>query len=263
MQRRTMIVGFAALGGCSPPVAAPAVPETLLFSQPASMPAYSNMNPPKGTPGITLWGSVEKFPCPPTAASSGMGEAHIVIDSASIPGNVKERNGLGSVVLGYSLQAWRKALAFRCTYDLKVTRVEHGPKSVAQVVAYFNFRDTRNNLNLWMGQLAWDSRFGKGGEAGWDAGTNTPFFIVASSGIGYQTYSEWRSFSFRVGSTEIANAARALRARYSQLSMSSDMADYSLTHFNINPEIYAASGENARIDTSIRNWRIYQQESKV
>jgi hypothetical protein len=263
MQRRTMILGFSALGGCSPPVAQPIAGERLIFSQPASVPAYSNILPPKDIPGVTLWGPVEKFPCPPTAATSGAGEVHIVIDSASIPGNVAARNGLGSVVLGYSLQTWLKAQSFRFSYDLKVTRASHGPKSVAQVVAYFNLRDTRNNTSLWIGQLAWDSRPEQGGDAAWDVGTNTPFYTTAASGSSNIPYSDWRSFSYRMGANEIASAAWALRARYPKLAISSDVADYSLTHFNINPEIYAASGENARIDVSIRNWRVYQQESKV
>jgi hypothetical protein len=262
MKRRSIIFGFAALGGCSSPAATPnSVPEvrfSQIFLQPPTLPTYNNVLPPKNEAGITLWGPIEKFPCPPTSAISGMGEAHIVIDSASIPGNIAARNGLGSVVFNYSFQPWIKADSFRITYDLKVTRAEYSANSVAQVVAYFNLLDQHSNTSLWMGQLAWDSRPGKGGDVSWDAGTNTPLYISTAPGLTALPYTEWKSFYFQLGAAEITGASAALRARYPKLALSSNIRDYALTHCNINPEIAVASGENARIDASIRNWQVYK-----
>lgn len=251
------------LAGCvvtgAPPPAVPSGPETVLAVQPAVVPAFSNVNPPKGVVGATLWGPVETLPAPPTAATSAGGALHIVIDSASIPGNVLARNGLGTIVLGYSLPAFRPAAWYRQSYQLRVPRADHGPVSVAQVVAYFNLHDRVNRTNLWLGQIAFDTRCGKGGDVGWDSLTNSPMFNVVASNFSCTTFSGWRAMTFDVGPAQITAAATALRARYPALKLSADPADYSLSHANINPELAVKPGEAARIDVGIRKWRISTQ----
>lgn len=245
--------------GAPPPPTAPSGPETRLAAQGATVPAFSNANPPKGTVGATLWGPVEKLPAPPTSVTSSAGVLDIVIDSASIPGNVAARNGLGTIVLGYSLPAFRQADWYRQAYHLRVPRADHGPASVAQVVAYFNLHDRVSRTNLWLGQIAFDSRCGKGGDIGWDAGTNTPMFNVVAPGFSCAPFTAWRSMSFAVGPAQITAAVAALKARYPALKLSSNPNDYQLTHANVNPELAVRPGESARIDVGIRDWRISTQ----
>lgn len=256
-------LALIALAGCvvtgAPPPVVPVGPQTVLAVQPAEVPAFSNVNPPSGTVGATLWGPVEKLPAPPTAVSSSAGILDIVIDSASIPGNVKARAGLGTIVLGWSPVAWVKAAGFRASYDLRVTRADHSSGAVAQVVAYLNLRDVANKASLWLGQIFFDTRCDKGGDVGWDAGTNTPMFNVVAPNFSCRTFGDWRSVSFAVGPAQIAAAASALRARYPALRLSSDLGDYELTHGNVNPEVAVKPGESARIDAGIKGWRITTQ----
>ena len=245
--------------GAPPPPTVPSGPETLLAAQGSTVPAFSNANPPKGTVGATLWGPVEKLPAPPTAATSANGVLDIVIDSASIAGNVKARNGLGTIVLGYSLPAFRQAVWYRQTYQLRVTRADHGPTSVAQVVAYFNLHDRTSRTNLWLGQIAFDTRCGKGGDVGWDSLTNSPMFNVVASNFSCTPFAGWRAMSFAIGPAQIVAAVAALRSKYPALKLSTDPGDYALTHANVNPELAVKPGESARIDVGIRDWRISTQ----
>lgn len=245
--------------GAPPPPTAPSGPETRLAGQGATVPAFSNANPPKGTVGATLWGPVERLPVPPTAATSANGVLDIVIDSASIPGNVAARNGLGTIVLGYSLPAFRQATWYRQDYQLRVTRADHGPASVAQVVAYFNLHDRTSRTNLWLGQIAFDTRCGNGGHVGWDAGTRTPVVNVLAPNFSCTTFGDWRPMSFAIGPAQITAAVAALKARYPALKLSSNPSDYAISHSNVNPEVAVRPGESARIDVGITRWQLSTQ----
>lgn len=250
------------LAFCAPPpptATYPGGPETVIAVQPATVPIYNDTSPPRGVVGATLWGPVERLPSLPTNATSSNGELAIVIDSASIPGNIAARNGLGSLVMGYSLPTFRAATWYRQTYQLRVTRAGHGPASVAQVVAYFNVLDRVNHTSLWLGQIAFDTRCSKGGDIGWDAGTNAPMRNILAAGFSCQPSGDWRSMSFDIGPTQITAAAAALRAKYPMLKLSSNPGDYSLTHANINPEIAVPAAAAARIDVGVRAWRVVTQ----
>lgn len=245
--------------GTPQPPTVPSGQKTALAVQGATVPAYSNVNPPKGEIGATLWGPVEKLPAPPTAATSAGGILNIVIDSASIPGNVKARNGLGTIVLGYSLPALRSAAWYEQRYQFRVTRADHGPASVAQVVGYLNLHDRTSRTNLWLGQIAFDTRCAKGGDVGWDAGTNTPMFNVVAANFSCATFADWRQMTFAVGPAQITAAVAALRAKYPALKLSTNPSDYSLTHSNVNPELAVRPGEAARIDVGIKGWQLATQ----
>lgn len=259
-------LALVALAGCTSVPSAPPLPsggpETVLVTQPATVPTFSNVSPPKGTAGVTLWGPVERLPSPPTAATSSNGVLDIIIDSRSIAGNVAARNGLGSVVLGYSFKVPVRAPQYHYTYDLRVTRADHGPTSVAQVVAYLNLHDQVNGASLWVGQIAFDTRCDKGGDVGWDAGTNTPMFNILAPNFSCRIFDAWLSMSFTVGPAQIAAAAAALRSRYPALRLSGNVADYELTHINLNPEVAVKPGEAARIDIGVARWQLSQQELK-
>jgi len=265
--RALVLFALLALSACSapPPVAAmgdpppPVAPETVRASQPAVVPTYNNVSPPRGAVGVTLWGPVERLPSPPTDATSAGGVLAIVIDSASIPGNVAAKNGLGTIAMGWSPVAWIQATWFKQAYRLRVPRADAYSGGVAQVVTYFNFRDRVNSASLWMGQVIYDTRCDKGGDIGWDQGTNTPMFNVVAAGFSCTPYGAWRDVSFNVGPEQLKAAASALRARFPTLRLSSNPADYSLTHANINPETATKLGGPARIDVGVSGWKLSTQ----
>lgn len=248
-----LLAGIIALAGCAvsappPQPVTPSGPETVLVTQPAEVPTYSNVNPPKGAAGVTLWGPVEKLPSPPTAVTTGHGEVNITIDSASIPGNVAARGGLGTIVLGYSFPTPVRAAQYRMRFDLRVTQAF----GIAQVVAYFNLRDRVSGKHLWLGQVAFDTRCNYSGGNYIEAGTGTPIRTSAAPYSSCFLFSGWRSFSFIVGPAQIAAAVAGL-------PMSQQASDYELTHTNINPETASGSGNAARIDLGIRGWQISTQ----
>lgn len=251
---QSLIDWFKSLFGAKPiqsPQPQPSAPlpiETVLTGQTPTVQTYSNVSPSKGTLGVTLWGPVEKLPCPPTGVTSAGGVLDIVIDAGSIPGNMAARNGLGSIVMGYSFKTPIQAPQYRVSYDLRTTRAV----GIAQVVAYLNLHDKLSNTSLWIGQIAFDSRPGKQGDVMWDQGTNTPLFTTVSPNIALPTF-DWRRFSFMVGQAELANAVNQLKAKFPGLKLSSNLGDYELTHTNVNPEI---SGAGSRIEVGIRNWRV-------
>lgn len=229
------------------PQPSPPQPTTMiLFKQPAIVPAYSNMSPPKDTMGVTLWGPFEKLPSMPTNASSGNGVLDIVIDNASIPRDVQNRGGMGTIVLGYSFKVPVQGSLFMSNYRLRVPRAN----GIAQVVNYYNFHDKVNKTSVWIGQIVFDTRCDKQGDALWDSGTATPIYNVRYSNFTCSTFNDWRTMSFSVGGYEIAAAASALK-NYAKLSP--NIGDYELMHVNINPE---AVGANARIDVGIQSWQV-------
>lgn len=253
-----------ALAGCAvvpPPVPAfPGGPEMVVVVQPPTIPTYSNVSPPRGTVGVTLWGPVEKLPSPPTDATSGDSELAITIDSQSIPGNVAARNGLGTVVLGYSFKTPIRAALYHYRYDLRVPRADHSPAGVAQVVAYLNLHDRSSGAHLWLGQIAFDTRCGGGrGGAMWDQGTATAIYNAPAANFSCTTFTDWRTLSFVAGPEQIISAATAVRARYPAIKLSGDPDDYEVTHLNLNPETATRPGETARIDVGVRNWRLATQ----
>ncbi len=268
MNRLLTMLAVALLAACGgggnpapiqPPPVAPATSETVLVSQPAIVPTFNNVSPPRGVAGVTLWGPHERLPSPPTNATSRDGVLDIVIDSNSIRGNVAARFGLGTVVLGWSPKTPIRATQYRYSYDLRVSRAD-GP-GVAQVVSYLNLRDRVNGANLWLGQIIFDTRCSKAGEVAWDTGTNTPMVNVLAANFSCSTFGDWRPVSFVVGPAQIEWATAQLRARYPALRLSANAGDYEVSHINVNPEVATASG-SARIDVGIRNWQLTQQETK-
>jgi len=251
---------FAAPVAPPPPTPQPPAPapqpgrvETVLVRQPQAVPIYNNANPPPGTVGVTLWGAFEKLPSPPTNATSRDGVLDIVIDSASIPGNVASRYGLGTIVLGHSFRLFVNFPQYRLSYDIRVPRAEVNGSSVAQVVSYFNFHDRVNKRNIWLGHIVFDTRCDKGNDVKWDQGTNTPIVNVRAPNFSCRTFGDWRSISVTVGPQQIAWAAQQLRSKYPTLMLSSEPSHYDLTHVNINPETAAGT---ARIDVGVRDWQL-------
>lgn len=251
---------FAAPAPTPPPTPQPPAPqpqpdrvETVLVRQPQTVPAYNNVNPPKDTAGVTLWGAYEKLPSLPTNATSRDGVLDIVVDSASIPRNVASRYGLGSVVLGYSFAVPVNFAQYRYSYDIRVPRANYANGSVAQVVGYFNFFDRINRQNMWLGHIVFDTRCDAGTLVKWDQGTNTPVVNTRVPNFSCSPYGDWRSMSVTIGPQQIAWAAQQLRSKYPTLMLSSEPSHYSLTHINLNPETAAGA---ARIDVGVRSWQL-------
>ena len=72
-----------------------------------------------------------------------------------------------------------------------------------------------------------------------------------------QPFREYRHFEFRVGNKELQTALRAMKGRWSELAaVSEEPSDYQLTHFNVNPEVYAPSGSRGRLGLTLRDIRV-------
>jgi hypothetical protein len=104
----------------------------------------------------------------------------------------------------------------------------------------------------------------------WEAGTQLPILFSAlntksrwlhpgprSSLFTDQPFADYRPFEVRVSAAELQAALGALRkARPSLAAVSADPRDYQLTHFNINPEVFAPQGSRGRLGVAIRDVRV-------
>ena len=104
----------------------------------------------------------------------------------------------------------------------------------------------------------------------WEAGTQLPILFSAlntksrwlhpgprSSLFTDQPFADYRTFEVRVSAAELQAALGAMRkARPSLAAASADPRDYQLTHFNINPEVFAPAGSRGRLGMAIRDVRV-------
>ena len=141
--------------------------------------------------------------------------------------------------------------------------------------AYFLLRDERSGRNFWLGASVFDLR----GETqfpdtvhfdDWEGGTQLPILFTAlndrsawlhpgpgSQHFQDQPFSSYRRFEFRVGASELRKVVRAMKQRWPKLGdMSEEPRDYQLTHFNINPEVYAPSESRGRLGLALRAIRV-------
>jgi len=84
----------------------------------------------------------------------------------------------------------------------------------------------------------------------WEGGTQLPILFAAlndrsawlhpgpgSAHFADQPFSPYQHFDFRVGSTELLTAVKAMKRRWPQLAeVSEEPRDFHLTHFNVNPK---------------------------
>ncbi|MCW5737135.1 MAG: hypothetical protein KIS73_23620 [Enhydrobacter sp.] len=183
--------------------------------------SYVNKNPPRGSPGVTLWGShyqlqptedqtlgsdtgfsppiprdmyqlsVDPDSAGATAVQAYGGEIGINIHSASIAANLPERFNLGTIVLGANLvkpaRPFVEGRKAKYSFTAKIPRSRQTNRGVSQVVAYYNLRDLRRKQGFWFGMVVFDSRGwsyqrSDGLErAMWDKGTNQPI-VHATAG---------------------------------------------------------------------------------
>ena len=68
---------------------------------------------------------------------------------------------------------------------------------------------------------------------------------------------QYRRFDFRVGPEELVAVIVAMKSRLPDLAAASeDPSDYQLTHFNVNPEVYAPEGSRGRLGLALRDIRL-------
>jgi len=160
-------------------------------------------------------------------------------------------------------------------FDLKVPTASREGAAEVYVTTNFLFRDTRSKQAFWLAASLFDPR----GEArfpdtvhmdSWEAGTQLPILFSAlntksrwlhpgprSSLFTDQPFADYRSFEVRVSAAELQAALAALRkARPILAAVSLDPRDYQLTHFNINPEVFAPQGSRGRLGVAIRDVRV-------
>lgn len=159
--------------------------------------------------------------------------------------------------------------------DLKVPTAERQGQAEVYLCAHFLFRDRQSGQQFWFGASLFDLR---GAERfpdtvhvdNWEGGTKLPILFSAlnersnwlhpgpgSSHFQDKPLTTYRRFDFRVGPEELRAAVAAMKGRLPDLAAASDEpSDYQLTHFNVNPEVYAPEGSRGRLGLALWNIRI-------
>lgn len=161
------------------------------------------------------------------------------------------------------------------SFEMQVPTAERTGDAEVYVCAYFLLRDERSGQNFWLGASVFDLR----GEApfpdtvhfdDWEGGTQLPILFTAlnersawlhpgprSQHFQPQPFASYRPFEFRVGAAELRAVIRAMKQRWPKLEkMSEEPRDYQLTHFNINPEVYAPPASRGRLGLALRDIRV-------
>lgn len=160
-------------------------------------------------------------------------------------------------------------------FDMQVPTAERTGDAQVYVCAYFLLRDERSGRDFWLGASLFDLR----SESqfpdtvhfdDWEGGTQLPILFTAlnrrsawlhpgprSQHFQPQPFASYRSFEFRVGAAELRTVVRAMKQRWPKLQdMSEEPGDYQLTHFNINPEVYAPPASRGRLGLALRDIRV-------
>jgi hypothetical protein len=161
------------------------------------------------------------------------------------------------------------------SFDLKVPTAERQGKAEVYLCAHFLFRDQRSGRQFWFGASLFDLR---GADRfpdtvhvdNWEGGTRLPILFSAlnersawlhpgpgSAHFTDRPFDKYRRFDFRVGGEELRAAIVAMKNRLADLAgASEDPSGYQLTHFNVNPEVYAPEGSRGRLGVALRDLRV-------
>ena len=168
------------------------------------------------------------------------------------------------------------------SFDLKVPTAEREGKAAVYLCAHFLFRDQRSGRQFWFGASLFDLR---GADRfhdivhvdNWEGGTRLPILFSAldersawlhlGPGSAHFTgvpFDKYRRFDFRVGAEELRTAVVGMKKRLPDLAdAAEDPSDYQLTHFNVNPEVYAPEGSRGRLGLALRDIRVVLLEPEV
>ena len=160
-------------------------------------------------------------------------------------------------------------------FDMQVPTADRTGRAEVYVCAYFLLRDERSEKQFWLGTTVFDLRGATQFPDtvhfdDWEGGTQLPILFTAlndrsawlhpgpgSQHFQDQPFSSYRRFEFRVGGSELQTVVRAMKQRWPKLqNMSEEPHDYQLTHFNINPEVYAPPASRGRLGWRVRDIRI-------
>lgn len=161
------------------------------------------------------------------------------------------------------------------SFEMKVPTVTREGAAQPYITINFFFVDTRSKKQFWLAAALLDLR----PESefpdtvhfdGWEGGTHIPILFSALNGrsawmhpgkgsalFSSQPFAEYRRFDVRVTAGELKNAIKAMHARFPETEVMSDNpADYRLTHFNLNPEVYAPEGSRGTLGLALRDIRV-------
>jgi hypothetical protein len=166
-----------------------------------------------------------------------------------------------------------RQLAF--SFDMQVPTAQRDGNAEVYVCAYFLLRDSRSSRHFWLGATLFDPR---GADRfpdtvhrdNWEAGTGLPILFTAldersrwlhpGPGSAWFTdtpFTGYRRFEFRVSESELRCAVGAMKDRWADYAqVSANPRDYQLTHFNVNPEVYAPAGSRGRLGLTLRDIRV-------
>jgi hypothetical protein len=160
-------------------------------------------------------------------------------------------------------------------FDMQVPTADRTGCAEVYVCAYFLLRDERSGQHFWLGASVFDLRGAMRFPDtvhfdDWEGGTQLPILFTALNGRSAwlhpgpgsqhfqdQPFSSYRRFEFRVGVSELRTAILAMKQRWPKLGdLSEEPRDYQLTHFNINPEVYAPFESRGRLGLALRAIRV-------
>ena len=221
--------------------------------------------------------TVPLWPC--TSGIQAVGdEIGINIQSSSIKKNFVGRGNLGTIVLGAKIPNKIKAFPteqtkFKYSFDIKIPSTRTYGNVAAQVAAYIYFVDTKNKRGFWYGTSIFDNRgTDYKDRVMWDIGTKTPI-VTAFPGIHTallhpesnavffsKPYSDYKHYDLVIGVDQIKAAINLLSIYDPAVPYSENVADYTVTSTNLNPEIHVPDGffNYSQIGLSVRNWKLEQ-----
>ncbi len=161
------------------------------------------------------------------------------------------------------------------SFDLKVPTARREGKAEVYVCAHLLLRDSQSGQHFWFGAALFDLR-----EANqfpdtvhvdnWPGGTGLPILFSAlnsnshwlhpgpgSAEFTSKPFTDYRRVDFRVDAQGLRGAIAAMKQRWQEFEqVSSEPADYQLTHFNINLEVFAPTGSHGQLGVALRDIRL-------
>ncbi len=222
--------------------------------------------------------TMPKWPCS-TAIQAYGDTVGINIETFSNKKNLASRNNLGTIVLAGNFPKVSPALIqkrIKFSFDMAVPTAVMFGGATTQVSTHLSFRDAFSKQSFWFGVTVYDKMRAAGNTLVFydkntsSGGLNVNMgstagvvdFSLPTASYSASPYSDWRSYQYVIGATQIAAAARVMNTRRptgsSQIIFSEDPEHYTCSHANINPEICVPPGifSYAQIGCKVRNWRV-------
>lgn len=161
------------------------------------------------------------------------------------------------------------------SFEMKVPTASREGEAQPYITVNFLFLDTRSQKQFWLAANLFDMRpesqfpdtvhFDV-----WEGGTQIPILYSAlnkksqwmhsgkdSALFTSQPFAAYRHYDVRSTAAEVKTAIVAMQKRFPETAtISGNIADLRLIHFNLNPEVFAPKGSRGRLGLALRNIRV-------